>query len=593
MALPTTRFYLDDGTGTFPDDITTYVRLSDGFSITRGRADTENAPTAAVLNFMVNNSTGAFTPGATVLANPTTIKLDQQVKVVETVNGVAFTRFVGYVKTWALGWLDVAETTAIVRITATDAQARAERRILRSIVEEEILKGVPDDYYTFGEPAGATFAADTSGNQGPALTMAGTGADVVFGTDTGPGTDGLTAATFAGGKYLKGSGVPADASFIFAFASTDTVNDGDLLTQTDNSTSMRVTIRPSFGVLTLGSAGTTIGTGAYNDGNVHVLGLRNVAHATYDVYIDGVLTNSGVVVTTPLTGSTTVQLGAFVGSMAHFAQWASAPSGAAFIAMSQAMLTGFAGESGVARITRLAGYAGISMGSLDASLTNVPFVDITDSTAQQAMQDVVDAEMGVAYIAGDGTMTFHNRQRVLAKTVPDLTLNGFVKPDAQPTTDDQDLINYMAVASAITGINQVVRNTSSEAAHGRYDGSRTYLVATDQDALDRGNWIVFTRAEPAAAGRYPTLTINLYGMAPVQQAQVLTAMDQGCWLRAINMPSQTTGGTTVDEVVEGYVETQNETTWEITCNVVSKAALYPTVWILGTSALGVDTRLAV
>lgn len=591
--LPNTRFYLDDGTGTFPDDITLYVRLSDGFSITRGRADTENAPTASVLNLVVNNATGAFTPGATVLANPTTIKVDQRIKVVETVNGTAFTRFVGYVKTWAVSWLDVAETTSIVRITATDAQAKAERRVLRSFSEEEILATSPNWLYPLQEPSDATSAGDTSSNQHASLTQAGGGASVAFG-DTSAG---WTGAKFAAGKYLtNGETFTVDASTVVTYivkfrTSTIPGNIAVLIGGYFRDDKDLLAVNGNFSGALSSSLGNALGGGGtvVTDGLDHVAALVLNA-GTGAMYLDGAAISDATV--TP--GSATLRIGdGFVGDISYVAAIPSALSGAQVLTISQALLNSFANESGTARITRLAGYAGISTGTLDTSLTSVPAGDIAGQTAWQAIQDVADAEMGVAYIAGDGTLTFHNRQRVTTKAAPDLTQSSSVKPDAEPVTDDQDLLNYLEVSSSVTQAVQVVRNASSETAHGRYSDSKTYLVSTDGEALDRGNWLVATRAEPGTAGRYPGLTINLYGLTPVQQAQILTAIDQGCWLRLVNMPSQTIGGTTVDAVIEGYTETQNGDTWELSCNVVTKTTFYPPVWILGTSALGVDTRLGV
>ncbi|MGH3998420.1 MAG: hypothetical protein ACRDTJ_13250, partial [Pseudonocardiaceae bacterium] len=137
-------------------------------------------------------------------------------------------RFTGYVDEWPLIW-DGTDATAYAPITATSRLARmGNDRKLKSIVEEEILLDAPLVYYPLGEAEGATFASDISGGGAPNLVQAGTGAAVVFGTATGPGTDGLTAATYSGGKYLL-STAEADADWTFAcFFSTSTVDNGFL-----------------------------------------------------------------------------------------------------------------------------------------------------------------------------------------------------------------------------------------------------------------------------------------------------------------------------------------------------------------------------
>lgn len=593
MGLGTTRFYLDDGTGTFPDDITDCVLLVDGFNLTRGRADTQSAPTAGTFNLTLNNAkpgkVGAFTPGSTILGSPSPIKVDQRIRVKETVNGVTYNRGTYYVKSWAVSWRSTTEASSVVRVTATDAQARAERRVLRSVVEEEIMLDGPTAYYTLGEPEGATSAGDTSGNQAPPLTSAGT---VTFGTGTGPGTDGLTAATFAGGGYLIGTAA-TDVWGMECFFSTTTTP----------AAAMPLMTSP-LGFAIVVDTGGRIRTDAADlsspvvtDGATHHLMWRPGAN----VYLDGV--DIGTPFASP-AGNGAFSIGGggrfgagyattpFVGTISHVGIYPSTaiPTNARTIAHASAGSTGFAGESGTARITRLAGYIGLTTGTLDASLTNVAFIDFTGQSAWQAIQDVCDAEMGVAYINGSGTLDFHNRQRVTIKTSPDLTLSaavagGFVRTDAEPVTDDQDLLNYIDVTAAATGASQVVSDSASETSHGRYPDSKTYLVATDDEALDRGNWLVGTRKEPPTSGRYGTLTVNLYGMSAVQQSAALAALEHGCWLRVTNMPSQTTGGTTVDVVVEGIAETQSGNNWEIACNVVSKTAMYPEVFILNSSVL--------
>jgi hypothetical protein len=259
-------------------------------------------------------------------------------------------------------------------------------------------------------------------------------------------------------------------------------------------------------------------------------------------------------------------------------------------------LSGFPGESGTTRITRLAGYANLPVGTLDASLTNVAGVDTTGVFAWAALQQVADAEMGLDFFDGSGNLTFHNRNRVPAKATPDLTLDKqYLLPGVQPVIDDQQLINYLQGTSTATGAPQIARSVTSEVTnnHGRYDpGGVEYLVLTDQEVLDRINWIVGLFAEPTT--RYGTLTINLYKMTPALAQSVLSAIELNCWLRVTSMPTQNTDGSTTDVIVEGFTERQDGDTWTLECNVVSRALF--SAWILGDSTysvLGSTTRLYV
>ena len=732
MTLPTLQLLLDNGTGTFPHDITSKVMVADGrgYSFDRGRQDWQGGVTAGSLSLTLDNSDGRFTPGSTIIATPSPIRVDQQIRLLESlvanttfetdvsgytgsnatlarstaqahsgaasmsitattaatalavdsgsgVGGIPVTggatypfkawtraattarltqirvdwwdaagvfisttlgtstsdtttgwtalsetfvapsnaayarrqllvinpaagevhyvddfefwtrRSTGSVKSWPVAWPATVPTFSLVTITATDAQARAERRILRSIIEEEVRLDSPSADYTLGEPAGATSAYDSSGNQAPPLTMTGTGTDVVFGNATGPGTDGLTAATFAGGRRLQATlaSTPVLLECWFATTTNDAVDRTLLGTKTVAGPAV------TNGNLTFAGSGSA---GAVADGLEH-----HVAWTGTSVYLDGVLTGLGA--TAP--GDATLVVGqAFIGSMAHVAAYAVAPSAARIAAHYQSGTTGFAGESGSARLTRLAGYAGIPLGTLDTSLTNVAFVDITGTSAWEAIQQVADAELGLVYVDGSGNLTFHNRNRVVAKAVPDLTLTAdYVTPDVSPVDDDQQILNYLDVTAEGTQVTQNVRDAVSEEGdgtpthpgHGRYSDAKSYLVATDAEALDRGNWIIANFAEPTT--RYGTLTINLYKMTAAQAAAVVATLEPDCWLRVTGAPSQNTTGSTIDVVVEGIAPEVSGDSWRITCNVVSRSLFSP-VWILGDltqSVLGSTTRLYV
>jgi hypothetical protein len=595
MATPTTQVLLDDGTNTFPHDISAYVLLVEGYSVKRGREDEQAAVTTGELSLVLKNDDGRFSPGSTTIASPSPIVLDQQIRLKETVNGTTFTRFTGRVKGWPVGWPATVGTHSTVSITATDAQARAERRILRSVVEEEILADSPAAYYTLGEAAGSTSAADSSGNQAPALTMAGTGTDVVFGTATGPGTDGLTAATFANGQILYSDEALVGtvvAGILCAFSTTTAPAGG-----TDAGL---VRLQAQAGLasasLRITSDGHLWGEG-HDSGVVVTDGAVHVAEYLYTGTNEYLILDGNTVFTTASATSgrsvSAVALGdGFAGAISHVALFATSPTTTRASAHATAASTGFAGESGTTRLTRLAGYAGIPVGTMDTSLTNVAFVDFTGTSAWAAIQEVADAELGIAYVNGSGDLTFHNRNRVVAKTTPDLTTTAtYVGADAMPTQDDQRLLNYLEVTSQTTGVTQVVRDTTSESGdgtatnpgHGRYSDSKTYLVATDAEALDRGNWLIGNFADPTT--RFGTLTFDLLKMSAADASAALTALELDGWVRVSSFPSQTPGGTTVDVVVEGYSEERTSTSWKLTGNVVARSLF--NAWILGDSTYGV------
>jgi len=615
MTQPTLTVLLDDGTGTFPYDISAYVLAADGYTITRGREDWQGAVTAGELNLTLNNSDGAFTPGLSPYGGSGfgvggfggACFVDQKIRLKETVNGVTYTRFTGYVKSWPVSWPATVATFAEVRLTATDAQARAERRPLRSALDEAIFADSPTAYYTLGESEGSTAAGDTSGHNAASLTQASNAppGDIVFGTaianldTTGAAFDStaylaapisstiLPSGAFTVEAVVVFPAVPALGQTFTILNISNTAGAQDSIELQANHTGQLVA------VYVYSATSALAGGGSIADGLPHHVAFTYDGATTITAYVDGVSTGS---VAAAAFGGPTVRFqvgqGASpcTGTIASVSYYSGTALSAGRIAAHASALTG--SESGTARLTRLAGYAGIPVGTLDASLTNVSAATGWEgSTAAAEIQRTTDAELGLTYIDGTGALTFHNRNRVVAKTTPDLTLTSqWVTRDVTPVLDDQRIVNYMEVTAEGTGATGLVKSATSETAHGRYSGSQSYLVLTDGEALDRGNWIVANFAEPTP--RYGTLTINLYGMTAVQAQTVIAALDMDCWLRVTSMAPQTPGGTVADVVVQGWSQTRTVDTWTIACNVVSRS-LYAPVWVLGTSQLDVDTRLYV
>lgn len=575
--IPTVQALLDDGTGTFPYDISSKTRV--GYAASRGRADELSTITAGTLTLTVDNTDGRFTPGSTIIAAPSPIKADARIRVKVTTSGTV-NRFTGYVQSWPVAWPTGSDTLSEVTITATDAQARGERQTLKSVIEQEIAADSSTAYYPLGEPAGATSAADSSGNQAAPLAVNGSGAAVVFGSAAGPVTAGSTGATFAAGQQLRAT-LAATPAALECWFSTTTVSatDGSLL-GTNSASGPAVT----SGNLTSAGVGSA---GAVADGLIH-----HVVWAGASIYLDGVLTG---LAGQAITGTTLVIGQAFTGSIFHVAAYSVAPSAARVLAHYQAGATGFTGESGTARITRLAGYASLPLGTLDTSLTNVPFVDITSKSASGAIGEVADAEMGLTFHDGSGNLTFHNRQRVPLKLAADVTVAANqLDPGTAFTTDMQGVYNYFEVTALGSGNGaQVVLDATSQTSHGRYPGSASYLVSTDQEALDRGNWIIYTRKEPGP--RVGTLVVDMLTLTAAQQA-TLVAVEPNTWVQVTGLPSQTPGGTTANLIVQGFTDTLTKDDWTLALNVVDKTTRYPNVWILDNatySVLDSTTRLYV
>lgn len=529
-------------------------------------------------------------------------------------------RSTGYVQSWPVGWPG-GKALSTVTITATDAQARAERRPLRPVLIEEAQQRTPFAHYALGEPDTATAAADSSGNRYPELVNSGT-APVVFGTATGLATDGLPSPTFTNTSALAATWpAPSGTGWSYVVFFNTAGPPGSLDTMIISSISkavvanrsdLKIDATGSLTVLPSGSGGP-YGTGLDNSA-WHAFGISVDAAGNYTVMIDaatvGTGTNAalagipiGIQVGNP-RGDPVSGLGddvGFAGSLAHAILFNSVLTAASLNTIGQAGLTAFTGESGTARITRTAGYASLPLGTLDPSLTNVAFTDIAGTSAAAALRDVTAAEVGLLYVDGSGNLTFHNRNRAPLKTAPDIIIPAEAL-DVGTTfvTDMQGVFNYYEATAVGSGNGaQVARNTVSELGngtaanpgHGRYPGSAQYLVQTDQEALDRANWIVTVHAEPQP--RVGTLEIDGFAQTPDLQAD-LHALEPDAWVRITGLPAQTPGGTTADLMVQGFAERLSNTEWKISANVVAREMFR--AWILGDATYGVlgsTTRLYV
>lgn len=569
MALPdlTVEIAFDSGYTTAAasrtwTDVSAYVEGAQPISISRGRSDEVSQVQPSRLALTLNNKDGRFTPRLTTGAYYPNVKKGRPIRVTATYNAVDYVRYTGYVAEWPVSWPDSSSAVCVVNLTSASRMARLGRGAeLRSIVEEEILADSPIAFYTLGEPADSTSAADTSGNQAPPLTMAGTGTDVVFGNATGPGTDGLTAAEFAGGKWLSvtlGS-VPVALECSFATTTNDATPRAIL--------AVAGTIGPTLLNGNLGAGGGGSAGGPVADGLVH--------HVLWDgasIYLDGVLTS--LIGTAPsaslspvvgVGGSLNPSLGApFIGSIAHAAVHDSSPSAARALAHSDAGSDGFAGESAGARITRLARYGGVPAAevSADAGSSTIGHFDITGMTPVAAMQKVVETENGVLFDARDGTLTFTGRDaryNLTSSFTLDVTAQE-VEADLEPKDDDQFLVNDVTVTANGVPAGRVVDITSLDE-NGHYAQSLDTVTDDTDDALQGANWKVAKGADPEP--RYSQVTVDITNSSTAQAAAVLAA-DVGTRFTLSNLPDQVES--TADLFVEGYAETITTTSHRITFN---------------------------
>jgi hypothetical protein len=597
--LPTLAVYLEDGSGNFTNDITSYVELAQGWDFRRGRNDEDSDIEPAVAHFTLTNRSGEFTLGA---SNFNGIAVDKRIQVKETVGGTTYTRFTG--------WTSALGNTATARITAVDRSSRLNRRKLKSITEQEMLADSPFALYTLGEASGSTSAGDTSGNGQPTLTPAGTGAAPAFGEASLNAWDGLSGCTFAGGQYLSLGSWPTAPAPNPPTSGTLTIECAVARASTPGSVEtvwgwigVAVLLRiETSGAATalLGGTSPVTSSASVCDGNAHATAVTISTAAgttTIELFVDGVSqgtastafgSSSGSALT---VGNADAQSG-LNGSVWLVGLFASVLSSARILAHANAIRNGFATDTADQRIARLAAYDGIPTAEQNLETGQAPSI-APQATAGQAlldaMEDVAAAEGGVVFIQGDGKLALHNRaHRIInATSTAALSTSAANADDNLTVSGDKNYLFNTATGTRVGGADQRAVNAASVAKYGEYPVDHgTLLVTTDEQVLNLLNWQV---------NIYGTVTSRVSGVSfdlatlPQATVQALLAREIGDHIQLTSLPSQVTS--TIDLIIEGIKEeqrlTDKATTWKLTFNTAPAQLFYAP--IVDTAGATCDT----
>lgn len=599
--LPTLLVELDDGTGTFPYNITPYVDMNAGWSLDRGRRDEFSDVDASIARLRLNNKDGRFTFGSSTYG----IYVDQPVRITETFGGgTPSKRITGYVQEWPVEWDDPGGLYAPCSITLSDRQSRLTRRTLDNVFTSEQLRDAPAFLYMLGEEVGATSAGDTSGNGNRALTLKGQTPALAFGAprlleNTAVQFNGTTGSTAA---YLRGtlSQPRAIQSFGVSFSIATAPPVASTLAVLDNTSGtaaelqLLVTSSGFVQVRVIYAAGlseTTIeGTVSVVDGATHRATLTfDQATGTLRVYVDGATNGQPAIGATPLTFNRLTigqDITASILGVAGFTSVLSQARHEAHFASQGTLIS----DSSDERVARLAGFGGLTsselaleagvLGSVDPQATN-------GASLWTSMTDVVKAEGGTLFIRGDGKLVMQNRthRTLKASQTPAVALDSdeVDHSDLHIVADKQYLTNA-ARGSRSGGAEQKYRVAASVAKYDEYSQDFTgLLVTTDDEVLDRIVWQANAYCE--VSPRLNTVSIDLLTLTSTAHVQSLLALELGDRITVASLPSATSPMTTADLIVEGISESQTHSTWRFTLNTVA-ADLFR-AWVLGDATYGV------
>lgn len=606
-------------------DVTNYVlaTASRPITINRGRGDQFSDVSPSTLSLVLDNVDGRFTAGYTAGAYYPNVKKGRRIRVSATYSAVQYFRFDGYVDQWPVEWAGGMKAYAEAQITATDRLARMGRRAqLRSIVEEEAAVDGAVAEWPLGDQAGSTMAGETSGNNETPLSVLqqGTGGTLAFGDGIGSPTDSLSAPILtsvdaSNGKYLGGAmvnlyggytatGVTLECGFL------STTNRVQLIASWESTAGrdrveLQVTAAgklqaQSYGIGGGGAANYTLTSAATVTDNVtHTAMLtQSLSGGTVTVvlYLDGASAGTTTYSNT-IPAFTQVYAGGrgdsrcFHGTLNHVSVYATAISAARASQHSLARTTGFSGESSNARISRLAGYAGVAVGDMaleTGTSTSLVAQDTTGNAPLDMVHTVEHTENGLVFMSGDGKLTFHarsHRYNQSAAFTLDASLDE-LQPDLKFVEDDFGLANDVTVTRSTGSVSRAT-NPASIVEYDLYRVALDSVSTSDNEAVSAANWRVNNYGTPQR--RCPSVGVDL----AQQPAKIPTiaGSDLGAKFTITNLPTQAPAAS-VDLNIEGYTESLGLDVWQLVFNASSSTSSL--VWQLNSgsySQLGTTTKL--
>lgn len=585
-------------------DVSDYAELEAGVGVEYGRQDEFAVADANQLAVSLDNTDGRFTWGNAASPYYPNVKIGRPIRVTVTTPSNTSVRYTGFVNEWPVEWTTGGSEYARASVSASSRLARVGlSKPLRSVVEQAILSSGPAAYWTCGDAAGSTQAAESSGNTALPLQVAGTGTDPGFGNATGPGTDGLTAVQFFNGKMLRtNQALVPDATDYTVECFVRTTDDIGEVFRVSSNAPGGFYCYLTGGVIESGNSVLAHAAPVHTiDDNLthHVaVVIPGAAGTDITVYVDGVLTNTHYVDGTDSRRVDQVRVGSFKfsGTVAHVAVTARALTAAEVSAHASAGLTGFASESTSARLVRYAGWAGIPSTEVDAGASTI-LVDHIPSDGAQAvemMRKVEATEAGVLHDDRAGNLALELRASRYNAAVA-VTLDASsqrVGVDYSPVVDLSALVNIGEGKNVAGTVSATVTDEASRDAYGDASYQVETGAADDDEPGALAGWAVHAHSEPRP--RAPQVSVDLLQYVGTSSDDpdlaALLALDVGSRIRLANLPTQAPAAT-VDYFVEGYSEQLGPGVWTLTLNL-SPTHPWNAVLVLDSATAGVlDTNV--
>lgn len=530
---------------------------------------------------------GAYFDGNTPAFN---VFVRQPIRVeVKKPSGTWVPRFTGFVNSWPMRWTSGVAKGSRVQVSAADAMARLTKRKLTAshAYIAEVSSDRPAAFWSMQEPATATAAADVTGRgvNGPSpLAVTSDGAPPDFGVSM---ASGLTGVSFTPGQRLEAANLD--------IGQVRTLEAVLLIPANPALWSVLLTLS-SFAVLAINSDGrlqdsfSNIWTpSSIADGLPHHVAYV-VNGATTTLYLDGSPVGTGASQSGQsnppdylAVESMDLTPAMLLATVAGVAVHNGALSAARIADHAAALLTGFAGERSDERIARLYRYAALTSGiTVETGSQSVgPLGDLSSVSPIDAMRTISDAEQGLLFFDGAGTLQFHARTHRYS-VAPEVTIAAeSLDPDTEFAGDDQGLINRATITrDGETASPQTVTDQASIDAYDESPWDTSLPVTTDEDAMQIAAWAVAVHAQPQP--RTPSLKLDLL-TRPDAFVNSILDVEIGDKVVITGLPDQAPAPS-LELFVEGWTETISLGEWLIDANT-SPAGPYD-VWTIEDPVYG-------
>jgi len=546
------------------------------------------------------------------------------IRVTETVGGVTYPVFRGFVERWPLWW-SMHGRYGTVTVTAVDMLAALAATDLRTPLDTVTLADRPTWLYPLDEPPESRTGADLIAPGANPLM-------VVRDTKAGPGTVAWGATTtlseaptavsldYATGSYaaslLTADGgvpsVPAGGPWsveVWFLIQPSTTAGPALLFLADSPAwnnyiylYLNSTDRPIVYVLSgagAGNQGTSVTASAPITRSAwhHAVATLSTNGLTLSLFVDGQLagtaTAAAPIVLLPLVlgqfggylSSSGYASGQMRGSLARVAQYPTALSAARVLEHYRAGAQSFFGDTTGARANRLLDYAGwTGPRQVDAGASTMLGATGLDGTdALTALLDNAASEGGVLYAGKDGGVVAEGRNARYLRTTPALTLGdgaGEV-PYQQGIAPDYDLTYVANRVTAIRpyGVTAVATDPVSKGRYFERTREVTLRITSDQQTVDAANFGLARYREPQMRIGLVTVQLATLPAADVQKVLGLAIGSRvTVAVRPVGQPGFT-AGFFVESI--GRRTATNSSLVELTLSPA-----YPNVWIVGDPVFG-------